>query len=178
MSIYTKKGDKGETGLFDKEKGRVSKDSLRVEAIGSVDELNSFLGVCASLSESPETTSIIKEIQKDLLTIGSITAGSKLKFFKNKTTRFEKIIDEIEAKLPPLKNFIVPGGTNLASHLQYARSLSRRAERRMVALSKVEKVRPQVLTYLNRLSDTLFMLAREANFREGVKDELWVGGKK
>jgi ATP:cob(I)alamin adenosyltransferase len=177
MAIYTKKGDKGETGLFDKKKGRVSKDSLRVEAIGAIDELNSFLGVCTSFSESPKMTFLVKEIQGDLLTIGSITAGSKLGFFKNKTNRLEKIIDEIDAKLPPLANFVVPGGTRLASHFQYARSLSRRAERRMVALSKEEKIRAQILTYLNRLSDALFMLAREANFKDGVKDEVWRGQK-
>jgi cob(I)alamin adenosyltransferase len=181
MVIYTKRGDMGETSTFDvnsAQRARVSKDSLKVEALGSIDELKSFLGVVKSFSEDRSLQAILDEIQRNLLTIGSITAGSKLKFLGSKTKELEKIIDELEGKLPVLKNFIVPGGTNKSGLLQYARSLSRRVERRVVALSKVEKVRPQVLTYLNRLSDTLFMLARDANYKNGIKDEVWVGKRK
>jgi cob(I)alamin adenosyltransferase len=176
MPIYTKKGDEGETGLFNakkNEKRRVSKDSLRINAIGSIDELNSFLGICITFCDYKETTALLKEIQGNLLTIGSILAGSNLRFFASKTKKLEKVIDELDAKLPPLSNFILPGGSKLSAHLQYARSRARRAERNVVALNKVEVVRPQILTYLNRLSDFLFMLARDANFRSGIEDERW-----
>lgn len=181
MAIYTKRGDKGETSVYDEgsaQRTRVSKDSLRVEALGAIDELNSFLGVCASFSENPSLTKILKEIQANLLTIGSITAGSNLKFSKAKTNRLEKLIDDLEGKLPVLANFVVPGGTKLASHLQYARALVRRTERRVVALSKEQKINPAILKYLNRLSDSLFMLAREANNNAGVMDEVWIGKKR
>lgn len=181
MAIYTKKGDKGKTSLYDEtsaQKERVSKDALKIRAIGAIDELNSFLGVVVSFSESLNLTRRVKEIQRDLFTIGSILAGSNLRFFKTKTKRFEKAIDEIEGRLPPLKNFILPGGSKLASYFQYARSLARRAEREVVALNEVSPVKPQILEYLNRLSDYLFMLARDANYRAGVKEEVWVGRKK
>lgn len=181
MVIYTKRGDKGKTSLYDEtsaQRERITKDSLRVRAIGAADELNSFLGVTISFSENPKLTAELKEVQRDLLIIGSILAGSDLRFFKTKTKRFEKVIDEIEGRLPPLKNFILPGGSKLAAHLQYARAISRRVEREVVALNEVEKVKPQILMYLNRLSDYLFMLARDANYRSGVEDEIWVGKKR
>jgi cob(I)alamin adenosyltransferase len=175
MAIYTKKGDKGETSLYVGK--RVLKDSLVINAIGAIDELNSYFGVVISVSEDPQPKKILKDIQKDLLTIGSILSGSDLRFFKNRTTKLEKMIDELEGKLPPLKHFIIPGGTRVAAHLQYARSLVRRAERAVVALSKEEKVKPQIFTYLNRLSDLVFMLAREVNYKMGVKEETWIGKK-
>ena len=172
MPIYTKKGDKGETGLYGT-KRRCSKDSLIFDAIGGIDELNSYLGICVSRSENPKTSEILVSIQKDLLTIGSILAGSELKFYGSKVLKLERIIDKLDKELPELKNFIVPGGTTLASHLHFARALSRRAERGVVRLSKSEKVKPQILIYLNRLSDLLFMLARYTNFEVGVEDEIW-----
>jgi cob(I)alamin adenosyltransferase len=156
---------------------RVSKDSARVEALGAIDELNSFLGICKSSSENASMIRIIEAIQRNLLTIGSITAGSKLRFSKVQTKKLEKLIDNLEGKLPVLRNFVVPGGSTSATQLQYARSLARRAERRMVSLSKFEEVRPQILEYLNRLSDILFMLAREQNNNVGIKDEVWIGNK-
>jgi cob(I)alamin adenosyltransferase len=175
MAIYTKKGDKGETGFVDVKK-RASKDSLIVEALGTIDELNSFLGIAKTqVKENTKLQKTVGDIQRNLLTIGSITAGSKLRFSENKTKELEKLIDELEGKLPVLKNFVVPGGTLVSSYFQYARSLARRAERRMVALSKVQKTTPPVLQYLNRLSDAIFMLAREANREAGVKDEVWKG---
>ena len=172
MSIYTKKGDKGETGLFGT-KRRCSKDSLIFDAIGRIDELNSYLGVCVSASENPKIVNILLNIQKDLLTIGTVLAGSDLKFYGSRYLRLEKIIDRLDRELPELKNFIIPGGTGFASHLHFARTLSRRAERGVVRLNKKEKVKPQILTYLNRLSDLLFTLARYANFEVGVEDEIW-----
>jgi len=182
MVIYTKRGDKGETSMYDKasaQRVRVSKDSLKVEALGTIDELNSFLGVTLSFSNIPEITLYLKEVQRNLLTIGSITAGSKLKFTSLETKKLEKTIDKFEGDLPVLANFILPGGTTFSSHLHYARALCRRTERRMVTLSKVkgEKVRPQILTYLNRLSDYLFMLGRYAIHDANLKEEVWVGKK-
>ena len=172
MAIYTKKGDKGETGLFGTDK-RCSKDSPVFWAIGRIDELNSYLGICIAVSENPETSKIIKDIQSDLLEIGSILGGSDLKFYKTKAQKLEKHIDRIDKILPKLSNFILPGGTLLSSHLHYARSLSRRAERGVVRYSKQKKVKPQILIYLNRLSDYLFMLARSSNNDLGKNDEIW-----
>jgi cob(I)alamin adenosyltransferase len=181
MTIYTKRGDKGKTGLYDEastQRERVSKDTLRIRAIGAVDELNSFLGLAISFSEDQKLNTQLKEIQRDLFTIGSILAGSKLRFFKTKTKRLEKVIDKLEGDLPVLRNFVLPGGSQVASHLQFARALARRAEREVVSLSVLEPVKPRILMYLNRLSDYLFMLARDVNKKTGVKEEVWVGRKK
>jgi len=181
MAIYTKKGDQGETALYDNESRqniRVSKHSLRIRAIGTTDELNSFLGVVASISQDSELKKKISEIQRNLLTIGSILAGSKLAFSKTKTKNLERLLDKLEGSLPVLKNFVLPGGSQVAAYLNYARTLARRTEREVVALSKAGGVKPQILTYLNRLSDTLFMLARQINYQEGIKEELWRGRRK
>ncbi len=173
MAIYSKRGDKGRTDLFNKSQGRVSKDSLVVKAIGAVDELNSFLGIVCSRCENSVLKSNLIEIQKDLLTIGSILAGSNLRFFKTKTKKLEKEIDKLEKQLPRLSNFIIPGGSRLASLLHYARSVARRAEREIIALAEIEDVKAEILIFLNRLSDYLFMLARDANFKVGIKEEIW-----
>ncbi len=189
MAIYTRKGDRGKTSLYnakyytkyDKssaQRGEVSKDSLRINAIGAIDELNSHLGVTISISENRILNRKLKETQRDLLTIGSILAGSNLRFFKTKTRHLEKEIDEIERRLPKLENFILPGGSKVASSFQYARVLARRAERRLVAVNAREKVKPQIFTFLNRLSDYLFMLARDSNYKSGIKEEVWIGKKK
>lgn len=172
MPIYTKKGDKGSTNFIDKSK-RVEKDSLKVETLGSLDELNSFLGIARSFSDNPERNVFIKDIQDNLFRICSIIAGSDLKFNKAKTTRLEKEIDKIENKVGAISSFRFSQGSRFATHLMYARALSRRAERRAVSLSKVEKLHPNILQYLNRLSDMIFMLFREANFNAGVKEEGW-----
>ncbi|OGM05990.1 ATP:cob(I)alamin adenosyltransferase [Candidatus Woesebacteria bacterium GWB1_43_5] len=186
MVIYTKKGDGGTTSLYDKssvQRTRISKSSLIVGALGAVDELDSYLGVCASFCENPKTYELIQRVQKNLLRIGAIIAGSGLKFARSETSKLEKIIDELEGKLPVLKNFVVPGGSKISAHLHYARALARRAERRVVALSKDrpaggKKLSPHILSYLNRLSDFLFMLARKTNRDAGMGDEVWVGKKK
>jgi cob(I)alamin adenosyltransferase len=180
MVIYTKRGDKGETSLYDKKNAqriRVSKESLIVNTLGSVDELNSSIGIAASFCKDKKTRILLEEVQRDLLRVGSIIAGSKLRFSKTKTKKLERVIDNLEGNLPVLKNFVLPGGTKLASHLHFSRSLSRRAERAVVSLSKETEIKEQILTYLNRLSDFLFMLSREANHKEGRKDATWKGGK-
>lgn len=172
MPIYTKKGDKGTTNFIDKSK-RVEKDSVKVETLGALDELNSFLGIARSFCDNPERDVFIKDIQDNLFRICAIIAGSDLKFNKSNTTRLEKEIDRIEEKVGPISSFRFSQGSRFATHLMYARSLARRAERRTVALNRLEKIHPNILQYLNRLSDMLFMLFREANFDAGVAEEGW-----
>ncbi len=179
MAIYTKKGDKGTTALYDPQNAqlkRISKDSLKIWAIGSVDEVNSFLGICISFCQDKTLAAKLQRIQRDLLNIGSILSGSPLKFNISKTKALEKEIDKLESSLPVLKNFIVPGGTQLSAHLQYVRALTRRAERRIVALGKTEPVNAEVLPYINRLSDYFFMLARNKNIKSGISDDAWMKG--
>lgn len=166
MSIYTRKGDRGETGLY--KGGGESKNSLRIEAIGAIDEANSWLGI----------TGGFEDIQKNLMTISSILAGADLKLPSTKTKKLERGIDGLEKLLPPLKNFILPGGGKIGAQLHYARTLVRRAERAVVGLSKKEKVKPEILVYLNRLSDYLYIKAREENFKKGVKEDVWKLQKK
>ncbi len=166
MAIYTKTGDKGETKVFDKKTGqltKISKTSCKIAVIGTIDELNSFLGIIGGQTD----------IQGDLFSINSILAGSKVRFSKNKTKKLEKTIDKWEGTLPVLKNFIYYGGTPEASMLFYARALCRRAERSLVEFSEEQKVPEPILTYINRLSDYLFMLARTKNFESGKKEEAW-----
>ena len=161
MTIYTRKGDKGKTGVFNGK--RLSKDSLLIGAIGSIDEANSWLGVVSGF----------EEIQKDLMTISSILAGAKLKFSSVKSKKLEKEIDKLDKILPPLKHFILPGGSETGAKLHFARTLVRRAERAVVGLLNKEKVKPEILIYLNRLSDYLFMHARFANFQDGTREVEW-----
>ncbi|MFZ5932692.1 MAG: cob(I)yrinic acid a,c-diamide adenosyltransferase [Patescibacteria group bacterium] len=174
MAIYTKKGDKGQTSLFNQT--RVAKDSLKIEAIGAVDEVTSYLGIISS--ESKELKKVLSSIQKDLFTLGAILAGAHLSFSKTKIKKLEKIIDELEEELPVLKNFVLPQGTPSSAELFFARALARRAERRVVALAKKERRAGRIIPYLNRLSAALFMLAREVNFKAQVKEELWKGSSK
>lgn len=181
MSVYTRRGDKGQTSVLEEgntQNIRITKDSSIVEALGAVDELNSWLGVVYSFSESPKLQELIGEMQTKLLTIGSTIAGAKLPFPEKHTKDLEKLIDEMEGKMPVLSHFVYPRGTKTAAQLQYARALARRCERRVVSLSKEMKIKPEILSYLNRLSDYLFCLARNENWKEGVKDELWIGKKK
>ncbi|MFH1863799.1 MAG: cob(I)yrinic acid a,c-diamide adenosyltransferase, partial [bacterium] len=161
MSVYTKTGDKGETGIFSGK--RLSKDSLLIEAIGSMDEANSWLGVVGGF----------EDIQKDLMTISSILAGADLKLPSTKTKKLEKEIDKLDKILPPLKHLIRPGGSETGAKLHFARTLVRRAERAVVGVLNKEKVKPEILIYLNRLSDYLFMHARFANFQDGTREVEW-----
>lgn len=179
MAIYTKKGDKGTTSLYDPANAqniRISKASAKINAIGSVDELNSFLGYVSTKADK-DTLKKIRNIQVSLFTIGSILAKAKIRFGLAKTKALEKEIDEIEGKLPPLANFILVGGNEVAAGLQFCRSLTRRAERAIIVVNEIEKVKPEIMTFINRLSDYLFMLSRKVNFDSGVSETAWKNGK-
>lgn len=178
MPIYTKKGDKGETGLFSPDiykPIRVSKASTRIEAIGSIDEANTFLGLAASFSKNKDEKQKITKIQKHLFEVGASLAGAETKIDKSLAIEMEKEIDEMDGSLPRLMHFILPGGSNDGALLFMARTFIRRAERRVVALSKKEKVNPNILIYLNRLSDYVYTLARFANFKQKIEEESWRG---
>jgi cob(I)alamin adenosyltransferase len=180
--IYTRSGDKGETGLFGG--GRVRKDDLRVEAYGTVDELNAVLGVArgalAGHDGLPvEIDHFLAHVQHQLFNLGAELAspqpaqlGASLVADAD-VAWLEQSIDGWEQKLDPLKTFILPGGSPAAAHLHWARTVSRRAERLVVTFAAAEPVRGEVLRYLNRLSDALFVAARTANQLAGVPDVAW-----
>lgn len=175
MSIYTRTGDAGMTSLFGGK--RVLKCEELVSVYGSIDELNSWIGHIASEIESADVQQFLYTIQSDLFTIGSNLAGwtADLRPLEKRVDEMEARIDELEKKLPPLANFILPGGTELAAHVHIARSICRRVERQAVALSQKQTVEPKILKYLNRLSDMLFMLARFINNEAGVVEVTWSG---
>lgn len=176
VAIYTKRGDKGETALYDplaRSNIRIPKNSPRIAAIGAVDEFNSLLGIVISGSKDRNLNEHLKKVQNDLFNIGAILAGAKLSFGAAKAKKLEKVIDILEGKLPVLKGFILPGGGEVAARLFFARALVRRAERGIIALNRAEPVRPEILVYINRLSDYLFMLAREQNSKAKIKEESW-----
>ena len=176
MKIYTKTGDDGTTGLFGG--ARVKKASPRVEAYGTVDETNAAIGVARATKLGARSDEVLAEVQVDLFTLGAELAtvpGKEAKLSMKllapeDAARLERAIDESEALLPPLKNFVLPGGSPQAAALHLARCISRRAERAVLAL---DDVRPDVVIYLNRLSDLLFSLARRANLEAGVEDVPW-----
>jgi cob(I)alamin adenosyltransferase len=180
--IYTKSGDQGDTGLGDGT--RVPKDHARVAAYGEVDELNAILGlVVANCPASPDAA-FLRSIQNDLFDVGADLCvppaaneepGKCLRVTAAQAERLERAIDRLNEKLEPLRSFILPGGTQAAAFLHLARTVCRRAERAVVTLMRTEKVNQQVLIYLNRLSDYLFVLARVAN-DDGRADVLWVPG--
>ena len=172
MAIYAKKGDKGKTSLYKKGE-QVSKSTLRISAIGTVDELNSALGVCISFSEDKALIRHLVNVQRDLFVVGSILAGANLRFHKSKTIKLEKVIDKLEGSLPVLKNFILPGGSELAARLHVCRAVCRRAERACVRAGKKSKVNSLAVVYLNRLSSFFFGLALLANRRAGVSETEW-----
>jgi cob(I)alamin adenosyltransferase len=173
--IYTRTGDKGETSLIGGK--RVSKSSARVEAYGDVDELNSILGIVRSEAEDGEIKEIITEIQNDLFIIGADLASPNEiqvpRISKEKTKELERIIDKFLGELEPLKEFILPSGKGGGPYLHLARAVSRRAERRIVGLMKEEQINGNVLAYINRLSDLLFVMARIENKR-GKFEEKYV----
>jgi cob(I)alamin adenosyltransferase len=174
--IYTRTGDAGETGLFGG--GRVSKDDARVEAYGAVDEANSALGALAAHLDG-DLAAVVRAIQRTLFDVGAELATPETGRVPALTVEpvmgLEDQIDQWEAELEPLRTFILPGGTAAAAACHLARSIVRRAERRTVTLSRATPVNPELLKYLNRLSDTLFVLARVINRRAGVPDVPWEG---
>jgi cob(I)alamin adenosyltransferase len=173
--IYTKTGDQGETGLFGG--GRVPKDHPRVTAYGEVDELNAAVGFATALEPQDFDTAFLETIQRDLFTIGAELASpdpSKAPHIgEAQIGMLEHMIDGHEAKLPPLKNFILPGGTPKAAAFHLARTVCRRAERAVVALARQQTISPAIVQYLNRLSDLLFVLARAVNAQAGRSDVTW-----
>ncbi|WP_025897702.1 cob(I)yrinic acid a,c-diamide adenosyltransferase [Sneathiella glossodoripedis] len=178
--IYTRGGDKGQTSLGNG--ARVSKDDCRVDAYGDVDELNSIIGV-ARLHCNTDVDEILGRIQNDLFDLGADLCTPyeenpkypPLRIAEQQVERLEQEIDSLNRELSPLNSFILPGGTPVAAHLHHARTVCRRAERRMVSLATVEEINEISIRYVNRLSDLLFVLARYTN-EKGASDVLWVPG--
>ena len=179
--IYTRTGDDGHTPLFGG--GRVTKDDLRVQAYGEVDELNAVIGQARSAEMMPRIDEVLAPVQRDLFAIGALLATphpdehrkqlEKAKISDKRIAQLERAIDDGEEELEPLKAFIMPGGTAKASALHVARTVCRRAERAIVHLRRTEEVPQIVVVYLNRLSDLLFVLARVANKRAGAGEVTW-----
>ena len=181
MKIYTRTGDAGETGLFGG--GRVPKDDPRVAAYGDVDELNSAIGVARATPPADGYDGVLESIQRDLFAIGGHLATpdpdkvakalEKAELSEARTAEFERLIDDADLELPPLRAFVLPAGTPKAAALHLARTVCRRAERSVVHLSHTAPVPNLFVVYLNRLSDLLFTLARLANHRAGTGDVTW-----
>ncbi len=186
MKIYTRTGDDGTTGLLGAR--RVGKDDVRVEAYGTVDELNACLGVASAAGRAgggpaasdPALLPELERIQARLFQVGAELAATdeavlqKLsRVADDDVTALEHLIDRLEEGLPPLTQFILPGGTPLAAELHHARTVCRRAERRVVTLSRHAAIEPRLVRYLNRLADLLFVMARAANARAGVRETTW-----
>lgn len=182
MKIYTRTGDEGETGLFGG--GRVRKSNARVAAYGDVDELNAVLGWTLVRADDPEVRQRLTAVQGDLLAIGAHLAtppGARSASHlpplpTGRAAEFEAWMDAAEDELEPLRSFILPGGSAVGAALHVARTVCRRAERTVVGLAETEDVAPEILVYLNRLSDLLFELARLANHRAGVPERPWRAG--
>ena len=181
--IYTKTGDKGDTALGDG--SRVTKNHPRVAAYGSVDELNSVLGLVLAQQPPPAEQELLRSIQNELFDVGADLCmpqkadelpGQHLRVTSQQAERLEQAIDRLNAKLAPLTSFVLPGGKPSAAWCHAARTVCRRAEREVVTLAQAEAINPHVIIYLNRLSDLLFVLARVCN-SDGEDDVLWVPGK-
>lgn len=189
MKIYTKTGDKGMTSLFGGT--RVPKHHLRIESYGTVDELNSFVGLIRSLNPDKETREVLIQIQNQLFTVGSTLATDpekavmrsgkqRLKIEKINEAKIRLLEDEIDRmndSLPPLTHFILPGGNEVVSYCHIARTICRRAERRITQLNETEEVDPLVVRYLNRLSDYFFVLARKLSSDMEAEEIKWVPEK-
>jgi cob(I)alamin adenosyltransferase len=179
VKIYTKTGDSGDTRLFNGV--QVRKDDDRVDTYGEVDELHAFIGAAASFLKDPALLSMLTAVQKDLFSIGAQLADpgfkgqsrAKFQLPPERITALENAIDSFETELPPLRQFILAGGGHCGAMLHVARTVCRRAERRVVTLSEKVEVHPNVIQYLNRLSDFLFVLARVVNHREGKEEIPW-----
>jgi len=183
LKIFTRTGDAGDTGLFGG--GRVPKNNPRVEAYGDVDELNAAIGFARSIEQMPRVDEVLVPIQRDLFAIGALLATpdrekmrqhlQKARVDDDRIAQLERAIDDGDRELEPLRSFIVPGGTPKAAALHVARTVCRRAERRVVSLgeSGTDDIPAVVVIYLNRLSDLLFTLARVANRRAGAGEVTW-----
>lgn len=181
MKIYTKTGDRGETGLFGG--GRVPKSHPRVEAYGDVDELNAAIGLARSIESMPRVDEVLVPIQRDLFAIGALLATPDLEKMRQhlekarvddeRIAELEQAIDRGDDELEPLRAFIIPGGSPKAAALHVARTVCRRAERRVVELQATTEIPTLAVIYLNRLSDLLFTLARVANHRAGTGEVTW-----
>ena len=170
--IYTRTGDDGTTGLGDG--SRINKDSLRVDAMGDVDELNSVIGILMTEKMPATLVDLLTQIQHDLFNLGGEICIPGYVILKQKRIEeLEKAIDTLNDNLEPLKEFILPGGTKAAAYCHLARTVCRRAERKLVHLHRTEKVTDISLQYLNRLSDLLFVMCRTINKEAGVSDVLW-----
>lgn len=194
MPIYTRTGDKGQTSLFDGT--RVSKSHVRVDTYGTIDELNSQIGAAIAEISSiknqgsqissnsyngqvsiKKISNELENIQQDLLDIGSTLAmpgAMPVLGLDNRVKDFETLIDTLTAKMPELKNFILPGGSKAGSLLHVARTVTRRAERRLITLIQEEDIDEEIIKYINRLSDLLFTIARFVNFIEKKKETIWI----
>ena len=174
--IYTRTGDKGSTGLGDG--SRVTKDSLRVEAFGTVDELNSVIGLLLTHDMPTDMHEHLTGIQHDLFDLGGELCIPGHEVISDaQVIRLEEYLDTLNAELEPLKEFILPGGSPAAAACHVARTVCRRAERRLVSLIREESVSEPAVRYLNRLSDLLFVMARYINLQQGVADVLWQPGR-
>lgn len=177
MKIYTKKGDSGDTSLFGGQ--RVSKSNERIRAYGTVDELNSFVGLAASYELSDTGTALLKKVQKLLFVLGADLATppaskTRINRISQEDVDFlEDAIDNMEEELDPLKNFILPGGSQPGATLHVARTICRRAERAAVACQQTDEISDLTIKFLNRLSDFLFVIARFENKHAGSREESW-----
>ena len=182
--LFTGKGDKGDTYFFGSN-DRYLKSSLQAEALGSLDEINSLLGLCKARAKSLESPgrfggkkkkstgipNVLERVQEDLFIIQAELAGSPNKISKKHTALLEDIINRIEKELPPIKTFFLPGGTELGALLDYARTVARRSERAVVRYSQTRSISTEALSYLNRLSSLLYALARIVNYKAGVREK-------
>ncbi|MBK8625918.1 MAG: cob(I)yrinic acid a,c-diamide adenosyltransferase [Saprospiraceae bacterium] len=181
MKIYTKTGDAGTTGLFGGK--RVAKDDLRIEAYGTVDELNSFIGLLNAAFQEATQNYFLTEVQKRLFTIGSNLASDPEKHLLTPDIQDEDIhllenaMDTMDQLLEPLKNFILPGGDTVVAYAHVCRTICRRAERRVISLDRESSVDPKVIIYLNRLSDYFFVLARYISHSKSLPEVPWIARK-
>jgi cob(I)alamin adenosyltransferase len=179
MKAYSGTGDKGETSLYGGT--RVEKADPRVEAYGAIDELNSQIGVARAQIKSKKLDQILKDVQRDLWILGGDLASelfsASVPRISKELERLESVTDELNSGLPQLRRFILPGGSIPGAELHVARAVCRRAERRIVALSKIESINPEILPYINRLSSLLFVLARTVNKAQRIPEEEFVREK-
>ncbi len=178
MKIYTKFGDSGETALYGGT--RISKDALQIEALGSVDELNAYIGYAQTLIEETDIKDLIVRIQNHLFSLGADlatpathTKSSQIRISSDFTDEMEKAIDTLSEELPPLTNFILPGGCTAGSVIHVARAVCRRSERCIVRLTQETEVNTEIIRSLNRLSDLLFVMARVVNHRSKMSEPIW-----